>query len=250
VFLKLSFREAVIWKYAISAISKIIEEAGFRISEEGLRLRAMDPSAVVLVDFYIPKEAFSIFEVEGEVHIGVNMEELAKILRRARKGDELLLEPLPGGQLRVLFEGKGSRSFKIPSIELSIQEIPEISFEETFKCKIMPKMFKDVIRELEPISDSVEFYSPAQSGVLYLKAQGDIAEAEVELSAASGALIEYESTGEAKSKYTVDYLVDLSAASQAAEVLSIGLGVETPLRVTYELPYGGKLEFYVAPRTD
>jgi proliferating cell nuclear antigen len=96
----------------------------------------------------------------------------------------------------------------------------------------------------------VEFYSPAQSGVLYLKAQGDIAEAEVELSAASGALIEYESTGEAKSKYTVDYLVDLSAASQAAEVLSIGLGVETPLRVTYELPYGGKLEFYVAPRTD
>jgi proliferating cell nuclear antigen len=249
--LKLSFREATIWKYAISAISKIIEEASFRITEEGFRLKAMDPSAVVLVDFYIPREAFSVFEVEREITIGANMEELAKILRRARKGDELVLEPIPGGHLKIVFEGKGSRSFRIPGIELSVQEIPEISFEETFKCKIMPKMFKDVIRELEPVSDAVEFYSPVNSGVLYLRAQGEIAEAEIELSAASGALIEYESSGEARSKYTVEYLVDISAAAQAAaEVLSIGLGVETPLRLTYELPYGGKLEFYVAPRTD
>jgi proliferating cell nuclear antigen len=249
--LKLSFREATIWKYAISAISKIIEEASFRITEEGFRLKAMDPSAVVLVDFYIPREAFSVFEVEREITIGANMEELAKILRRARKGDELVLEPIPGGHLKIVFEGKGSRSFRIPGIELSVQEIPEISFEETFKCKIMPKMFKDVIRELEPVSDSVEFYSPVNSGILYLRAQGEIAEAEIELSAASGALIEYESSGEARSKYTVEYLVDISAAAQAAaEVLSIGLGLETPLRLTYELPYGGKLEFYVAPRTD
>lgn len=249
--MKLSFREATIWKYAISAISKIIEEASFRITEEGFRLKAMDPSAVVLVDFYIPREAFSVFEVEREITIGANMEELAKILRRARKGDELVLEPIPGGHLKIVFEGKGSRSFRIPGIELSVQEIPEISFEETFKCKIMPKMFKDVIRELEPVSDSVEFYSPVNSGILYLRAQGEIAEAEIELSAASGALIEYESSGEARSKYTVEYLVDISAAAQAAaEVLSIGLGLETPLRLTYELPYGGKLEFYVAPRTD
>jgi proliferating cell nuclear antigen len=249
--LKLSFREATIWKYAISAISKIIEEASFRITEEGLRLKAMDPSAVVLVDFYIPREAFSVFEVEREITIGANMEELAKILRRARKGDELVLEPIPGGHLKIVFEGKGFRSFRIPGIELSVQEIPEISFEETFKCRIMPKMFKDVIRELEPLSDSVEFHSPVNSGILYLRAQGEIAEAEIELSAASGALIEYESSGEARSKYTVEYLVDISAAAQAAaEISSIGLGVETPLRLTYELPYGGKLEFYVAPRTD
>jgi proliferating cell nuclear antigen len=248
--LRLSFREATTWKYAITAISKIIEEASFKLTQEGLRLRAMDPSAVVLVNFYIPREAFSTYEIEGEVSIGANMEELAKILRRARKGDELVLEPLPGGHLKVIFEGKGSRMFKIPGVELSIQEIPEISFEETFKCKLMPKMLGDVVKELKPISDSIEFYSPAESNVLYLKVQGEIAEAEIELSAASGALIEYESRGEARSKYTVDYLVDISAAAQAAEVLSIGFGVETPLRLTYELPYGGKLEFYVAPRAD
>ncbi|MEM2026059.1 MAG: DNA polymerase sliding clamp, partial [Desulfurococcaceae archaeon] len=173
-----------------------------------------------------------------------------RILRRAKRGDELLLEILPDGRLGILLEGKGSRRFILPSIDLSYHEVPEISFEETFKCKTLPRLFKDVVRELEPISDSVEFYAPEESDTLYVHARGEIAEAEVALSASSGALIEYESTSEARSKYTVGYLVDIAAVSQVAEVLTIGFGVETPLHVAYELPQGGMLQFYVAPRTD
>ncbi|MEM4061517.1 MAG: DNA polymerase sliding clamp, partial [Desulfurococcaceae archaeon] len=124
------------------------------------------------------------------------------------------------------------------------------SFEETFTGKILPKLFKDVIKELEPISDTIEFYAPPDEGKLILRAESEIAEAQIELSSASGALIEYTSTSEARSKYTLDYFVDIVAASQVAETLSLGFGVETPIRLTYELPLGGKLEFYVAPRTD
>jgi len=248
--LKLKFREAVIWKYSITAISRIVGEASFKISEDGLRLRAMDPSGVALVDFYVPRDAFYELEVPGEIVIGVNMEDFAKILRRARKGDELVLEVLGESKLGVYLEGRGSRRFILPSIELSYQEVPEISFEESFRCKILPKMFKDIVRELEPVSDAIELYAPEGKGTLYIKAQGEIAEAEVVLSASTGALIEYESTGEARSKYTVDYLIEIAIASQAAETLSLGLGVETPLRMAYELPHGGMLQFYVAPRTD
>lgn len=248
--MKLRFREAVVWKYSIVAISKIVEEANFKVTEEGLRLRAMDPSGVALVDFYIPRSAFYEFEVPRELTIGVNMEDLAKILRRAKKGDELILEVTQSGKLGVYFGGRGSRGFSLPSIELSYQEIPEISFEETFKCKVLPRIFKEVVKELEPISDAVELFAPEKEGTLYVRAEGEIAEAEIALSASSGALIEYESTGEARSKYTVDYLTDIATASQAAETLTIGFGVETPLRLTYELPQGGLLQFYVAPRTD
>ena len=248
--MRLRFREATVWKYSIVAISKIIEEASFKITSDGIRLRAMDPSSVVLVDFYIPSNAFYEYDVPAEVAVGVNMEELAKILRRARKGDELVLEVPSRGRIGVSMEGRGSRRFTLTGIELAYEEPPEVSFEETFKCKTLPKVFKDVIKELEPISDAVEIYAPPEQGVLQLRAVGEIAEAQIELSSASGALIEYESLGEARSKYTIDYLVDIAAASQAAETLGIGLGVETPLRLTYELPLGGKLEFYVAPRTD
>lgn len=248
--MRLRFREAVVWKYSIVAISKIVEEASFKITSEGLRLRAMDPSAVVLVNFYIPSNAFYEYDIQGDITVGLNMEEFAKMLRRAKKGDELVLEVLPGGGVGVLLEGRGSRKFVLSSIELSYEEPPEISFEETFRGKLLPKLFKDVIKELEPISDTVEFYAFPGEGTLMLKAESEIAEAQIELTAASGALIEYDSTGEARSKYTIDYLVDIVVASQVAETLSLGFGMETPIRLTYELPLGGKLEFYVAPRTD
>jgi len=111
-------------------------------------------------------------------------------------------------------------------------------------------LFKDVIKELEAISDAVEFYAPENSDTLYVKAESEIAEAEIVLSGSSGALIEYESTGEARSKYTIEYLSDIAAASQASETLSLSLGVETPLKLVFDLPGGGLLLFYVAPRTD
>lgn len=249
--MKLRFREAVVWKHSIMAISKVIEEANFKISRDGLRLRAMDPSGVVLVDFHIPSDAFSEFEApDEEVIIGLNTSELAKVLKRAKKGDELVLETRHRDRLDIYLEGRGSRRFSLPSIELSYQEIPEIDIEETFKCKILPRVFKDVIRELEPISDSVELYSPINSDTLYVRARGDIAEAEVVLSASSGMLAEYESRDEARSKYTLKYLRDILTAAYVAELLSLGFGVETPLRMGFDISGGGLMLFYVAPRTD
>jgi proliferating cell nuclear antigen len=79
--LKLRFRDAVVWKYSIVAISKIIEEANFKATSDGIKLRAMDPSAVVLVDFYIPSNAFYEYDISEDVVIGLNMEELAACTR-------------------------------------------------------------------------------------------------------------------------------------------------------------------------
>jgi len=248
--MRLRFRDAVVWRYAIASISKIIEEASFKVSEEGMVLRALDPSTVVLVDFTMPRDSFLEYNVEGERVIGVNMEELAKVLKRARKGDELVLEVLEDGRLSVVFEGRGIRRFTLPSIEVTYEEIPEVSFEIGFKGKLLPKVFRDVIREVEPIGDVVEFRASRDSDKLIVAARSEIAEAEIELSASSGALVEYEATGDATAKYTIDYLSDIASAYQAAELMMLELGNDTPLKITYELSGGGRLVFYVAPREE
>lgn len=248
--MKLRFRSGIIWKYAMVAISKIIEEASLRVDQDGVKLRAMDPSGVVLVDFHIPSSAFYEYNVPGEALIGLNMEEFAKILRRAKKGDELLLELEAPNKLSVVLEGRGSRRFTLTTIDTSYQEIPEISFEEIAKSKILPKTFKDIIRELEPLSDSIEFQVPEDGDVLIVRAESELAEAEVMLSVSSGALLDFSSTGPARSKYTMDYLSDIVVASQVAETMQITFGNDTPLRLIYELPEGGMLQFYVAPRSD
>ncbi len=249
--LKLIFKDARTWRYVMNAVGKIIDEAAFRITEEGLRMKAIDPSRITLIDFFLGKESLDEFQFEKEEVIGVNMDDLVKILRRVVKGDELLLETLEGGRLAITFMGRGKRTFIIPSIETMAEEVPELKIPFKAHIKMTPSVFRDVVKELEPISDAIEFIAKRDEEKLIVKATSDLASATVELTMESGALIEFESEEEeARAIYTVDYLSDISGASQAAEELDFYFATAVPCKIDFTLPYGGKLVFYVAPRVE
>lgn len=246
----LRFVDARTWRYAIVAISKIVDEATYRFTEDGIRLKAIDPSRIVLVDFYVPRESLSAYDVKGTEMITIDMEDLAKILRRAVKGDELELKTLEAGRLAVSFHGRGSRTFIIPSLETVSEEIPELSIEFGVKAKFSPAVFRDIVRELEPISDAIEFITKSEENKIVAKATSDVAEVEIDASIENGALIELEARENAKSTYTIDYLVDIVSATQIAEELIFEYGTSIPCKITIKLPHGGILTFYVAPRVE
>ncbi len=248
--MRLRFADARTWRYAISAISKIVDEAAYRFREEGIRLKAIDPSRIVLVDFTIPRDALTEYEIEKEEIVGVNMEDLAKILRRAVKGDELELKTLEAGRLAVSFIGRGSRTFIIPSLEVGAEELPELNVQFTVKAKFSPSTFRDLVKELEPVGDAIEFTAIKDEQKIIAKSTSDIAEVEIEASIENGALLEFEASEDGKAIYSIDYLSDIVAASQAAEELVFEYGTGIPCKIEYILPYGGKLAFYVAPRVE
>lgn len=248
--MKLRFVDARTWRYAIVSISKIIDEATYKFTEDGIRLRAIDPSRIVLVDFYIPRESLSVYEVKGVETITVDMEDLAKILRRAVKGDELELNTLEAGRLAVSFHGRGTRTFIIPSLETVTEEVPELSIDFTVKAKFVPAVFRDIVKELEPISDVIEFVTSIEENKILARASSDIAEVEIDASIENGALIELDARENARSNYTIDYLVDITTAIQIAEELLFEYGSGVPCKLTIRLPHGGILTFYVAPRVE
>ena len=55
---KLKVADAKLLKDMATAISILIDEATFKIDPENLKLRAMDPSRVAMVDFEWPKTVF------------------------------------------------------------------------------------------------------------------------------------------------------------------------------------------------
>ena len=85
------FDDAKTWQALIGAISALVDEANFEVSPQGMTLRAMDPSRIAMVDFELPKSAFSNFECDEEVRIGINMDEMEKIVKRAGSGNSLAL---------------------------------------------------------------------------------------------------------------------------------------------------------------
>lgn len=245
---RLKFRDAVTWRYVIAAISKIIEETSISINEDGVRLKAIDPSYTSLVDFYVPATAFTEYELSGkEVLVSINLEDLSKVLKRARSSDELVLEP-GVGKLVVALVGRGVRKFSLPSLEASVEEVPEISFEKAFRGKLPPTSLASILRELKTIGDEIEFSVKSGGDGLVVKSSSEIAEAEVVLNFSSGVFIEYEVLADASSKYTIDYLADISPVGKVAEYVTLSFGDKTPIELQYDLPLGGSLKFYVAPR--
>lgn len=248
---KLRFRDATIWKYSIVAISKIIEEAAFVINEDGLRLKAIDPSSTILVDFHIPSSAFSEYSLEGSEHvISINMEDLSRVLRRAEKEDELVLSVTEISKLGVILEGRGSRKFVLPALESKAEETPEIEFEIAFRGTMLSSMFRQIIKEMRTISDVIEFEVNSDEQKLYIRSTGDVANAEHEIDLMSGVLVDYDVKGSGQSKYSSEYLADISIAAPVAENARIEFGTDAPIVVDFVLPYGGSLKFYVAPRGD
>ncbi len=55
---KLKVSDAKLLRDMATAISILVDEATFKIDPEGLKLRAMDPSRVAMIDFEWPKTIF------------------------------------------------------------------------------------------------------------------------------------------------------------------------------------------------
>ncbi len=247
--MKLLFFDARVWRYTISAIGKIIEEGVFVVNQEGLRLRAMDPSHVVLIDFYVPSTAFDVFEVEKEEQIGVNFEDIAKIMRRAVKDDQLELST-SGSKLSISFIGKSTRKFVLPQLSLTAEELPDIEAKLQFKAqaRMLSDTFNDIVKDLEPVGKDVVF--EASSNALKIAVKGDIAEAEIMMDMERGSLLDLNVEEESRAGYSLDYFVDMAGASKAADTITLAFATDMPCKVEFEMPQGARLRFYVAPRVE
>ncbi len=235
---------ARLWRFMIESIEKVIAEGVFVLDGEGLKLRAIDPSKIMMVDLFYPKEAFSFYNIENETALAVNFEDVIKMFRRALKNDVLELD-FDESHIYITLQGKGIRSFKLPQIQLPYEKLPEPKVGFTVHAKMMGSIFSDIIKDIELAGSSVTF--TAKQNKLYLSSLGDIEEAEVELSIEKQNLIELEIESEDTTSYSVVYLSNMVKATKVAESVTIHYSEDAPLKADLEYIGGGRLTFYVSP---
>ncbi len=246
--MKLVFFDARVWRYLVSAISKIVDEGVFIVSrDEGLRFRAMDPSHVILLDMRFPPDSFEEFEVEDERSIGVNFEDLAKVLRRARKEDRLELEA-EETTFTVTLRGRGLRKFSLPILDITAEDIPEPQLEFKARIKVMSDIYRDTIKDVELVGDVLKFY--ATSDEFKVISSSEFGEAEIIYTRESGSLLELEVEDTQQASYTLEYFSDLSGAARVADTITIKFSNDMPVQVDHELPQGAYFGFLVAPRVE
>jgi len=246
----LKVSDAKLLKDMITAISILVDEATFKIEPESLKLRAMDPSRVAMVDFEWPKTIFDEYTCTEPTKMCINISELLKLLRRASKNElvELSLDEKTK-RLQIKITGKYTRNFTMPTLEASEEEVPTPKISFNIRAKATTEGLHQAIEDAQLVSDHVRIQADAEKIVFH--ATGDLMGATIELQKGSDALLDLEVKEPSKATFSLSYLSEIiKAASATSDIATLEFSTDMPIKLDFQQTREGKLTFYLAPRIE
>jgi proliferating cell nuclear antigen len=247
---KLKVTDAKPFRDMITSISILVDEATFKLDPESLKLRAMDPSRVAMIDFEWPKAAFEEYECTEPTKMCINITELLKLLKRSGKGEtlELALDDKTG-KLQVKISGKYTRNFTMPTLEASEEEVPTPKITFNVKIKATTDGLSQAIEDAQLVSDHVKIEADPEKVVF--NASGDLMGATITLQKGSDALLELEAKEPQKATFSLSYLTEIiKAARQTSDIATLEFSSDMPIKLDFQQAKEGKLTFYLAPRIE
>ncbi|GAH10251.1 unnamed protein product, partial [marine sediment metagenome] len=151
---KIKLENSKILRGIIEALASIIDETEFIITTKELSIRAMDPSRICLLQLSMTKQDFDEYECDKDTKIGLNLEDLDKILKRSSAGDsvELIFEP-DTQKLKIKMKQRDStkvRTFSLALLDIEMEDIPMenlLKLEYSADWSMDPAFFVEAIKD-------------------------------------------------------------------------------------------------------
>ncbi len=224
---------------AIRAISNFISEGNFRFNEKGLFFRAIDPSQIVLVNYHAANDFFDEFDIEPNL-IGLDIDELNKVIRRASSNDQLEME-LEDSFLRITLRGSLTRNFMLPLIDV-LEEEPEIPEQDyDANIEIEARVLQEALKDASLFGSSVVFR--IEGSKLFIEARGS--EGTLKTEASQSELVKIKAKDNVVSKYSLNFLENIVKEAEPGERILLELKSEAPMRITYNIG-PAKIQFHLA----
>jgi len=236
----------------MKAVQAVVDEGTFKINQEGMKLIAMDPAHISLVDFELSSSAAEEYVCEGELQMTVSISELMKFLKRAKKGESLTLSYDEGAKKLelTLVDATGSREkiFTLNTLETveARSVTPRLSFDA--KARVSVDAVKDAVRDSGVVSDYVRI-TINPDAVVFL-AKGELGTVQTKLSKMGAAVYEIEADKEVWAHFSINYLDKIvKPASSLSDEVVMQLSTNKPIKLSFPIP-SGRLEYLIAPRIE
>ena len=238
--MRVKLDERVLLSKAIDVISELVTEVKIKFNDFGMSITAIDPANVAMVRFKLPKSAFSQFETESEV-LGINLENLKRILKRCGNGTPLILEK-KDNFLNIQIQDRIIRNFSLNLIEVESadKEIPLLDYSANIE--ISSTDLNSVVEDCAVVSDSCSFI--IEMGQFIVESKG-LNSARAEFSK-DEAKIEAE---DCKSKYSLEYLQKFMKGAKLSDKTFLHFANENPLKIDIKTEHM-ELNFLLAPRVE
>jgi len=224
---------------AIRAIANFISEGNFRFNEKGLSFKAIDPSQIVLVSYEAKKEFFERFDVEPSL-IGIDIDELNKVVRRASINDAIELE-LEDSYLKMTIIGSLERTFRLPLIDVLEEEpeVPEQDYDATIE--IEAKLLQEALKDASLFESSVVFR--VENARLFIEARGS--QGMLRTEAKQHDIVKVNAKADVVGKYSLNFLENIVREAEPSEKILLELKNEAPMRISYGIGQT-KIQFHLA----
>lgn len=112
--LELRLVQGSILKKVLDAIKDLVTDANFDCSATGFSMQAMDSSHVALVGLLLRSEGFEHYRCDRNISMGINLNNMAKILKCAGNDDIITIKADDGSDtITLMFESPSKSDFSI-----------------------------------------------------------------------------------------------------------------------------------------
>lgn len=236
----------------INSIQAVADEGTFKITSEGIKLVAMDPAHISLIDFELSSSAAEEYVCEGELQMTVSLSELLKLLKYTKSGESLTLSYNEKEKKLeiILVDATGSkqRIFTLNTLETveARSVTPRLTFDA--KARASSVAVRDAIRDCRALSDYVKItINPDE---VIFSARGELGGAQIKLTRTGAAIYEIETDKEVWANFSINYLEKIvKAGSALSDETIMELTTNKPIKLGFPIP-SGKLEYLIAPRIE
>ena len=230
---------------ALTPVSVLLDECKIHLEEDGLRIKAIEPATVAMVDLSVDAEAFESYEADGGV-IGVDLSRLEDIVGMADSGQLVQLElDEETRKLHVQIDGlEYTLALIDPDAMREEPDIPDLDLPA--RVTLEGRDIDRSVKAAAMVSNHVAFGVDEDEEVFYVDAEGDTDDVHLELDRDD--LIDLQ-VGNAHSLYSLDYLQSMNKAIPSDAEVTLALGEEFPTEITYDFAEGnGHVSYSLAPR--
>eukprot|EP00745_Piridium_sociabile_P005703 TRINITY_DN135765_c0_g1_i1.p1 TRINITY_DN135765_c0_g1~~TRINITY_DN135765_c0_g1_i1.p1 ORF type:complete len:269 (-),score=27.22 TRINITY_DN135765_c0_g1_i1:131-937(-) len=250
-----------ILKKIFDAIKELCTDVNFEVSDQGIKLQAMDSSHVSLVSLEMNCSQFEQFRCDRSLTLGLNMGSVTKIFKVCQNNDVVSMKAKDEGDLiEFTFEapdGEDNKIEKVSHFELKLMDIDSehLGIPETeYQCEIcLPSAeFSRIVRDMQAFGDTMKIECDKE-GVRY-SVTGDIGTGKV--------MIKPNNNEKEADKVTVNviepvslsfalrYLNYFAKAAPLCDQVVLSMHPDTPLVVKFALGTedNGCLKFFLAPK--
>ncbi|KAJ0764428.1 putative proliferating cell nuclear antigen, PCNA [Helianthus annuus] len=255
--LELRLVQGSLLKKVMESIKDLVNDANFDCSATGFSLQAMDSSHVALVSLLLRSEGFEHYRCDRNLSMGMNLGNMAKMLRCAGNDDIVTIKADDGGDC-VTFMFESPNQDKIADFEMKLMDIdsehlgiPEAEYEAIVR---MPSSeFARICKDLSSIGDTVVI-SVTKEGVKF-STKGDIGTANIVCrqntsvdKPEEATIIEMQTP--VSLTFALRYMNSFTKATPLASQVTVSLSSELPIVVEYKIAEMGYLRFYLAPKIE